>query len=509
MIDRSRIILVPIDNRPITYAFPQLIAHLAGIEAIVPPAEIIGSSKAPPNIEALSEWLDRTLKEMQPASLVICLDSLIYGGLVASRCCSDPLEVLLKRTKNILGWKQLTSTELKVLAQSSIMRISDNYYNNEEKPYWSEYGREIFRWSEFLHKQKRGLLKEESQLVQLKELESKIPSRVRQDYLDTRERNFQVHLNLIEYVQSGNIDFLILSQDDTGKYGLNVFEKEELILRCNQQKIDNVAAYVGTDEVSMVLLCRGLVLNSPTKPKCAVRFNLEQGKSVLSNYEGQSIEESLKAQMRTIAIETVSPSNANSSAENFAIIVHAAKDIQGDHVWLSGHPDRRTLDTSEEVEKTMSLLETATTPCVICDVAYSNGADPLLIEQLMRRKDLVGKLWGYAGWNTTGNTIGTALALGVARWYAKGEQRSGRRSADTDVSTDAAFKQAMFTRFADDWAYQTQVRPELSEPSDEKLNQLMKSYLSQIADMLDFKPKNVQLRLPWQRTFEVEIKLHD
>jgi hypothetical protein len=490
MIDKRRVILVPIDNRPITYRFPQLIARIAGIDAIVPPSEMIGSSKAPPNVEVLSNWLENTIKETQPSCLVVCLDSLIYGGLVASRRSDDELKTLLERSKNVSKWKQLTDKTLQVLAQSSIMRISDNDHADAERPYWSEYGREIFKWSALLHKQNRGILQIEEE-PQLKELENKINLEVRQDYLAARERNFQVNLKFMEYVQSGDIDFLVFSQDDTGKYGLNVWEKEELLSRSSQH---NVAAYVGTDEVLMVLLCRWLVLSSSNKPRCSVHFNMEQNKSTPSNFEGQSIEESLKAQLKTSALEVTT-----TGSEDFAVVIHAAKDVQGDHVQLSGHPDNRKLNTSEEVEATIRLLDKINVPCVLCDVAYANGSDPLLVEQLLSRKDLLNKLWGYAGWNTTGNTIGSALAMGTARHYAQ-QQR---------VDTSAVFKRAMFVRFADEWAYQSQVRPKLSEASDEQLNQLMMPYINRLAIALDFEPKNLQIRFPWQRTFEVEIKVDD
>jgi hypothetical protein len=492
------IVLVPIDNRPITYAFPQLIARIAGVDAIVPPASMIGSSKAPTNIEALSNWLDNTIKETQPSCLAVCLDSLIYGGLVASRKSNESLEVLLKRCKSIPRWKQLTGNALQVLAQSSIMRISDNY-GGEERSYWSQCGREIFKWSALLHKQRRAVLTVQEKM-QLKEVENKISPEVRQDYLAARERNFKVNLQLIEYATMHDIDFLVFGQDDTGKYGLNAWEREELLSEYSRRKLSNVAAYRGADEVLMALLFRCLVSNGSVKPRCSVHFNLEQCKSTISNFEGQSIEESLKAQLNATALEVVPETNAD-----FAVVVHAAKDFQGDHVWLEGHPDHRTLNTTEEVEATMRCLEKIAIPCVLCDVAYANGSDPLLVEQLLSRKDLLNKLWGYAGWNTTGNTIGSALAMGAARWYASEQLQPPVQTRPTNP--DTAFKQAMFTRFADEWAYQSQVRPKLSEASDERLNQLMMPYLERLAAVLDFQPKNLQIRFPWKRTFEVEISM--
>jgi hypothetical protein len=487
---QKKILLVPIDDRPITYQFPQLIASVAGVSAAVAPRNLLGSRQGSVNTQALSHWLVDKLASRQPDAVAVCLDSLIYGGLVASRRSDDSENVVLERIKNIGEWKHINDKSPAVYAQSSIMRISNNYYNNEEKSYWSQYGREIFKWSQLLHQQERSFLKDQSEL---KEVEAKIDPEVRKDYLATRERNFHVNLKLIEYVQAKAIDFLIFSQDDTGELGLNVLEKEKLLASCNGQRLTNVMAYCGTDEVLMTLLARWLGLNSDRRPRISLHYSPHEGRAVLSNYEGKTIEETIRAQAKAAALDVA---EMTGDLGDLAVIVHTGGHVQGDHMWLSGHPDLRALKTDAIVENTMQLLEQMHVPTIICDVAYSNGSDPALMTRLMGRKDLVNKLWGYAGWNTTGNTVGSTLALGVARWYAN----------QNVVDTADAFRQAMFVRFADDWVYQTQVRPQLSgEPSEELLNQLMMPLVRQLFTLFDFEPKNIKFKFPWQRTFEVEV----
>jgi hypothetical protein len=159
----------------------------------------------------------------------------------------------------------------------------------------------------------------------------------------------------------------------------------------------------------------------------------------------------------------------------------------------------RTLNTASAVERTIELLEESSEPCILVDVAYSNGSDPALINELLKRKDLLQKLWGYAGWNTTGNTLGSALAMGIARWFAE--------KKETQSTADMLLRNALFIRLADDWAYQTQVRSQLGQDlSKEKLSELMWPYLDKLAEALDIKPENVELDLPWRRSFEVEIR---
>src|SRR5690625_7129093 len=45
----------------------------------------------------------------------------------------------------------------------------------------------------------------------------------------------------------------------------------------------------------------------------------------------------------------------------------------------------------------------------IADIAYANGADPVMVPQLLQAFE-PHELAGYAGWNTAGNTIGTVVA---------------------------------------------------------------------------------------------------
>ncbi|HMO23312.1 MAG TPA: DUF4127 family protein, partial [Candidatus Melainabacteria bacterium] len=161
------------------------------------------------------------------------------------------------------------------------------------------------------------------------------------------------------------------------------------------------------------------------------------------------------------------------------------------------------LETGEQVAATIASLEKATTPCVLCDVAYANGSDPILVEELLKRKDLVGKLVGYAGWNTTGNSVGSALALGIARMHSV---RTNRRNQ----ITDRAFQKSLFTRLADDWAYQSQIRSQLdAEASIDKLAQLISPYLGRIGQSMGFEPGNLRVSFPWKRTFELEVCFED
>lgn len=494
-------ILIPIDNRPVTYVFPQLIAQIAGVETLVPPRNLMGSLEANTNVDAVGDWLLEALRSHKPDALLVCMDSIIYGGLIPSRRIEATAQEMLDRTKIVSRWKKL-SPKTAIYAQSSIMRISDNYDNTEEKAYWSRYGREIFSWSEAMHRVSgtggSGSDQSEVRPGELSQLETRIPADIRKDYLDTRQRNFQVNRKMLDLLESRDIDFVVFSQDDSGEYGLNVLEKQRLVAEAEKRRLKKALSYAGADEVLMTLLARWLVDKNNAPPLVHLSFSPEDGGRIASRYEGQTIAQSVESQLKALGVErTVLPTEAD-----LHVIIHTSGDRQGDHIWLPDHPDLRNMNSAAAVTRTMTLLAESKLPCIICDVAYSNGSDPLLVDQLLQRKPLLNKIWGYAGWNTTGNTLGSALSMGFARWFAE--------RGTAVQSSPRALRNALFIRLADDWAYQTQVRKELgSELSRERLRDLMTPYLTRIASALDFEPTGVELGLPWQRSFEVEIQLRN
>jgi hypothetical protein len=120
----------------------------------------------------------------------------------------------------------------------------------------------------------------------------------------------------------------------------------------------------------------------------------------------------------------------------------------------------------------------------------------MLVAELLKQPQLLKKLWAYSGWNTTGNAVGAALALGVARLYAVSSERA-----------DAAVKETLFIRLADDWAYQTQARKSLKAASAVELSEYMRPLVQEIAVALEHDAEALRLSFPWQRLFEVEVSI--
>ncbi len=76
-----KVLLLPLDDRPVTYVYPQLVAKGRRHNPIVPPRALFGNLNAAAKVEGLVQWCDAAITRERPGALLICLDTLLYGGL--------------------------------------------------------------------------------------------------------------------------------------------------------------------------------------------------------------------------------------------------------------------------------------------------------------------------------------------------------------------------------------------------------------------------------------------
>ena len=132
----------------------------------------------------------------------------------------------------------------------------------------------------------------------------------------------------------------------------------------------------------------------------------------------------------------------------------------------------------------------------VADVAYCNAADLTFVEELSKKIDLLD-LWGYAGWNTASNTLGTVMCQSVLR-YLYGDTATHRR----------------FTalRILDDAVYSADVRRDMLSSGDlscetivDKINERARVKFSGISA----KYAAVDCYLPWNRLFEIGLNVKE
>lgn len=461
----KKIAFIPIDNRPVCYDLPQNIINLAKEwQFYIPPKKLLGNLNNPADIESLFNWLE----ELNNIDIfIISTDTLAYGGLITSRKSNDNINIIKKRIDKFV--EILKKNKSKVYAFSSIMRISNNNINEEEKEYWNLYGKKIFEYSYNMHKAE--VLGEKNNLI------SNIPNEILDDYLKTRKRNFEINKYLIELKKQGIFDTLVFSKDDCAKYGLNV--KEANILKEISKNDKNIFVKTGADEIPLTLLSRAI--NKKKRIKIAPVYTQVNSIKQISNYEDISVKESTESQ-----IELAGGIVSSTEDCDLILLVNNFKDKQGELVMNIQEP----LFNGE--------LNIPEKPYCIADILNANGSDNNFVNLLLKNQNLK-EFYGYAGWNTTGNTLGSAISAAIIYYGAKQPNR-------------AAFKFLQLIRFLDDWAYQANIRPKIRNNPENLSNNILESEMKKYEQFLfeKFEINNLKTKynFPWNRFFEIGISFY-
>ena len=455
-----KIAFIPIDNRPVCYTLAQQIAAMDnGLQLLLPPREMLGDLHKIADIKGIFNWLEK-LQDVD--KVVVSLDTIAYGGLVPSRRSSDTLGEIKERIEKFK--RILSEKNAEIYACSSIMRISNNNINEEEKEYWSEYGKKIFEYSYNYHKNSTA--------------QTDVPQEILDDYIVTRNRNFEINKTYIQWAQDNFFNTLVFSKDDCAQYGLNVIEAKVLATHIAAKKCDALIK-TGADEIPLSLLARALTKGREVK--IAPVFSEPDFVDRISKYEDISVKESVEGQ-----IELAGGTVCEEKDADIVLLVNNFKEEQCELVM------------GVDVEGYSKELILHDKPYCVADILNANGADNAFVEQLLKQDLNSDNFFGYAGWNTTGNTLGTVLCCAVVKYFA------------SDFNEDA-FKKVQLVRFLDDWAYQANVRKELKSrfetPQVEALKNEMKPYEEKIINKFGLEGVSPKYSYPWNRFFEVEAEI--
>ena len=538
----TRIAVLPLDDRPVNYDYPRELAAIAGLEVDLPDRQALGNPWRSSQHQELIRWLAMTAKEAD--SLLIAIDTLGYGGLIPSRTSSDSADQVLERL-SILKTLKGKRPELKILAFNVIMRISRDNSAEEEKPYWAQYGKRMFRISYLEHKSR---LQEanQSEIDEFSFLHEQIPAEVYADYLKGRSRNHQINRTMLDWLGEGVFDYLILPQDDTADYGWNIAEARRLqaIIRIKGLS-DRAITYPGADETGSLLLARYACQLTGIAPRVWPLYSSTSSDHIITSYEDRPMHEMLKAHLSPLG-GTIAQS---AEQADFHLFINAPAKSQGIAELQTliaeelAHPDDRSTLLKDEYARN-TLLEMTTPlrnieeftcairnalenghPAALADVAFVNGADLFLLQNLLKT-GLAPRLSAFAGWNTAGNTLGTALAQAALNLV--------RQVKDFSSSGKTAHLVFLFRRYLDDYYYQTLVRTLLAyqflptiglQPTMELLPaDKIPQVLNKLQDLLASKAEELKqqfieiglaqdiqvdkIHLPWQRLFEVGFDVH-
>ncbi|QPL04646.1 MULTISPECIES: DUF4127 family protein [Actinomyces] len=492
------IVVIPLDERPVNTQIPALVASIGGASISLPPAAALPCFRTPADLDQLAGWVGQQARAHEEACLVVCTDTLVFGGIIPARINNDPLNQALGRLDLLRGFKS-QHPRLRIIATSLVMRTSDTYSNQEEPTYWSEFGREFQALGADLHRSLELDIRDE--LVG-PPAPSPVPAEVREDYEGRRLRNHMVNLAALDLVHEGVISALAVTADDTAYYSAGSAEQYWIgHWRRALPSLQDVLMYPGADEVGATMTARALVAGTH-QPSVSVHCADEEGMLRIPSYENVPLSTSVEAQIR--ACDAL-PSTEQDADIHF--VVHAPGTVDDD--WWGSTP-RPEPEAAALTARLVRDLLAAGKRVALADVRYTNGADPVLVKDLLAD----GTFWSlsaYGGWNTAGNTIGTVLATAVAEHVGTERGELDERARDI----------ALWTRLLDDYLYQTRIRTDYYHSTggrtaviedEETLTRIEAEVAATMREFIQAQPQApgitlVSAALPWRRPFEVRVAL--
>ena len=95
----KKILLIPIDDRPICNQLPKQIAELEkGILLHLPDKKFLGDLTKNADIEEILTWINNNTADV----IILSLDTIAYGGLIPSRRSNDTYEVVKNRIDKLI-----------------------------------------------------------------------------------------------------------------------------------------------------------------------------------------------------------------------------------------------------------------------------------------------------------------------------------------------------------------------------------------------------------------------
>ncbi len=532
-----RVLYVPLDDRPVNLAMPLLLAGIVDYEMTVPPRALLGSYNTPGKPEALDAWLLAHADSLD--CLILSLDMLLYGGLVASRQPALPLEVAQARLGLVRQLRE-RFPQAAVYASSVLTRL-DMPMSPEDR---LRYGDHFYQYTR--------LADDPSARDEVQALLRNIPADLVERYRQVRRRNHEINRAAVELVATGDLDFLILAQDDADSRGFHQAEHQALRASLKKAKVeDRVVICDGADETGATLFSHFVHEHMEERPQVAVLYLEEAGAQRVAPYEGRPFAENLVLQARAAGVDLVD------DLAKADMVLAVSPPVSGSSAAAAGCPEylQRLQRLHEFAAEIVRLSEKR--GVAICDAAFPNGAEVALIESLREAGLSWPRLLAYSAWNTAGNSLGTALAHGTVRLIGLRDKAAFDLAQlvssispmryfellNSLIGAERAHLALLFTRLVDDWLYQSQVRPLVKERLADMLTcasfelteafpraeALVREMLTEAASSLwveefmgqragEIGPpghrnalalaelQDTRVRLPWRRLFEVETE---
>lgn len=495
------VILVPLDSRPVNTDLPAQLAAIAGISVTMPNQESLDQFLAPGKSQALFSWLAGR-NESGYGVTILHINELLFGGLLHSRESAQYLDAAVKLQSlhdYLLRRERLSGNEL--ILVYILPRLLPSQYDEDM---WV-YEKELPALSQLKHRQ--ALEPGNADLAeQIRVLEGSIPREIKQRYELVYTEAFNTGLSLLDWLDRGLADEVVIGLDDSAEYGFSVKAFRDLKSRAAQSNQGRAYFLHGADELTPLIIARHCLDYGGGSESFALRYLSEEGVEALLPYEALPL--------------------ADNFREKAAYLYDGKSRGSGKQKYIYLFTDQNA--HAEELKETWRKLRAdrarfSGALLGLADVAKPNGAWTPLIENAGpdRVYDYVD---AYAGWNTAGNSLGSVMAHLLYWEYAQSFSGQERK--------DAVFrhKSLQKLRIIDDYFFQSIVRQELIGWTVEEgfpyltFGSRWMEANDMLQDMMEkalmpwpkLKPPTspgqsgqplYQFRFPWPRSFEIRVSV--
>jgi len=377
------ILLVPLDDRPAAGQFAQMIGQIAGVQVQLPPKEMLGRFTQPGDSDAILRWIE-SQQPTQFSAIVLSTDMLAYGGLISSRVPEVSFDTALSRLRRFQKWSRVAGRP-PVYAFSAITRLSPTALQSTKS--WRD---ALTKLAVIRSRLESGSNKDD--LADLARIKTRIPEREVSRYYSTRTRNHKFQRELCKLLNAGVFSYLVLGQDDAQPAGPQVSETSKLRKLVADLGIGKFVFFCeGIDQHSNVLVSRALLASQKWKPSVRVVYSDDGSRTQVGAYETKQIESSLRDQV------IASGARLAERGEDFdySLYVNAPNPRPFYFMrWL------KNLDQEIDQGLPVALAD--------IDLGKTGTGNPMLFESIVE-SGRAKRLLSYAGWNTAGNTLGTAI----------------------------------------------------------------------------------------------------
>ena len=552
----DKLLLVPLDSRPVCSTMVQKLGKLAGINVIVPPKELLDNYQEPAKSKKLWQWLQN--KSANYNTSIISTDILLHGSLLQTRQHIASAQEqdyffseLNKLQKNITASpprqsKYTNSTDstdsdkhqLQLFSVIPRLLVSDEVYPD----CWYQW--HLMRYSQLLDMvQINGDYAMTKELMEYKE---EIPADILSKYTSifTQSQGFNERLlahlipkakniknianTQVNATVATNAPLFIIGQDDSSPFGLPHMTATKLARHIEEHTWQTQAQLTnGADEIAALLLTRHFLQQSHWQPKLFLAYGSPKTEFKHMPYMASSVGATLRNQAQLVGAQLVEESNA----ADIILFVHCG--------------DADAKPTAAEAEQLASYLKhnKHDKHGALIDLSANFEAEEMLLPLLIAQNINVNRLAAYAGWNTFSNSSGTALAQSIIFAGRLRQLQAQQSATDNPLLIPALYAANLnFTieRMLEDYYYQKRIHPQLRpylesfgttptdlEPEEKQQTEYrIQERLSLYATWLYWRSLSrtpfyadthkayyltdltVGAKLPWNRIFEVDLNVH-